>query len=154
MVVVVIVTILAAIALPSYQGYMRRAATTTAEQEMQKLAEQLERHKARNFTFKGFDPAYIYSATSPMTSISLPYGATGSAIKYTITIRDGTDRTKRLDETGASGQNWAIKAVSSDVNNYTYLLTSTGIRCKNKTAAIVDYANLNCGTPATGQEDW
>lgn len=60
MVVVVIVALLAAIALPSYQLYIQRSHLAQAQQEMQKLAEQLERHKAKNFSYKGFDAAYLY----------------------------------------------------------------------------------------------
>ena len=81
MIVVVIIAILTAIALPSYQSYARRAAMSLAQQEMQKIAEQLERHKAKNFTYRGFDPNYIYSQTGAMTSVTLPRGATGSSIK-------------------------------------------------------------------------
>ena len=58
MVVVVILAIIAAIALPSYSAYTRKAAVSQAEQEVQKIAEQLERHKSRNFSYKGFDPGY------------------------------------------------------------------------------------------------
>ena len=60
MVVVVIVALLAAIALPSYQIYVQRSHLAQAQQEMQKLAEQLERHKAKNFSYKGFEASYLY----------------------------------------------------------------------------------------------
>lgn len=60
MVVVVIVALLAAIALPSYQLYIQRSHLAQAQQEMQKLAEQLERHKAKNFSYKGFEASYLY----------------------------------------------------------------------------------------------
>lgn len=60
MIVVVIVAVLAAIALPSYQLYIRKGNLAQAQQEMQKIAEQLERHKAKNFSYRGFDAAYLY----------------------------------------------------------------------------------------------
>ena len=86
MIVLVIVAIFAAIAIPSYQEYARRADVSMVQQEMQKIAEQLERHKSKNFTYRGFDPNYIYDvpAGTPLNSVTLPRGATGSAIKYTI----------------------------------------------------------------------
>ena len=160
MIVVVIIAILTAIALPSYQSYARRAAMSLAQQEMQKIAEQLTRHKTKNFTYRGFDPAYLYSASSPMTSVILPQGATGTAIKYTITIRDADDTTKLLTAVDGStppkatirGRNWAMKAETADIRNYDFLMTSTGTRCKNKTKANVTYTG--CGTTATGKEDW
>ena len=160
MVVVVIVAIFAAIAIPSYQQYARRADASMVQQEMQKIAEQLERHKAKNFTYRGFDPAYIYGATGPMTSIILPQGATGTAIKYTITIRDADDSTKLLTAVDGSsppkptvrGRNWAMKAETSDVKNYNFLMTSSGMKCKNKTKANVSYTG--CGSIAAGREEW
>ena len=53
MIVLVIVAIFAAIAIPSYQEYARRADVSMVQQEMQKIAEQLERHKSKNFTYRG-----------------------------------------------------------------------------------------------------
>ena len=150
MVVVVIIAIIAAIALPSYQAYARGADASLAQQEMQKISEQLTRHKAKNFTYRDFDPNYIYGETGAMTSVTLPRGATGSAIKYTLTIRDAEDSTKLLTDTGIRARGWTIKATPVDTRNYTLLLTSAGIHCRNKTAANVSYEN--CGT--VGSEAW
>lgn len=47
MVVIVIITIFAVIAIPSYQQYARKADASAAEQEIQKVAEQLERFKSK-----------------------------------------------------------------------------------------------------------
>lgn len=161
MIVVIIVGILAAIALPSYQQYVRRSSAAQAQQEMQKLAEQLERHKGKNFTFRGFNPSYLYKDSSNTViaafnstnqTLTLPLDATGTAIKYTIYVKDGSDATAPplLTATTATGQGWALKAISSDVNNYSLLLTSVGVRCKNRTAANITYEN--CGS--VGSESW
>lgn len=160
MMVLAMIAIFMALAIPSYQEYVRRADASMVQQEMQKIAEQLTRHKAKNFTYRGFDPAYLYGASSPMTSVILPQGATGTAIKYTITIRDADDTTKLLTAVDGStppkatirGRNWAMKAETADIRNYDFLMTSTGTRCKNKTKANVTYTG--CGTTATGKEDW
>nr|WP_249399509.1 type IV pilin protein [Acinetobacter tandoii] len=163
MLVVVIVAIFAAIAIPSYLNYVRRADAGLAQQELQKIAEQLERHKSRNFSYRGFDPNFIYGVTGAMNSVTLPRGATSSGIKYTITIRDGDDPTKLLTDTTASpairARRWVMMAESTDVNNYSYLLSSTGVRCKNKTKANLEYQNsttkdASCGSSATGSESW
>ena len=144
MIVVVIIAILAAIAFPSYQEYVRRSNASMAQQEMQKIAEQLERHKAKNFTYRDFDPNYIYGQTGALTSVTLPRGATGSAIKYTITIRDAEGPTKLLTDTTIRARGWAIGSVTaSDTRNYNLLMTSAGLRCKNKTSSIVNYTD--CG---------
>ena len=157
MVVVVIVAIFTAIAIPSYQEYARRADVSMVQQEMQKIAEQLERHKSKNFTYRGFDPNYIYGVSgSPLNSVTLPRGATGSAIKYTITIRDAEDPTKLLTDASIPpvirARAWTMKAEGSDTRNYDLLMTSAGLRCKNKTKSLVTYTG--CGSVSAGREEW
>lgn len=152
-VVVVIVAILAAFGLPSYQQYIRKNAVAQAQQEMTKIAEQLERHKGKNFSYRNFDPFYLYNVTAPMNSIILPRGAIGDAIKYTLTIRDGDNTALLLRDGSAVGQNWAIMASSADVQNYNLLLRSDGVRCKK----LVSKGTINyttCGSEANGSENW
>ena len=140
MVVVVILAIISAIALPSYVAYTRKAAASQAEQEMQKIAEQLERHKSRNFSYKGFDPNYIYGSNAPMTEVTLK--------EYSITIRDmNTGKPLTSADADMRGRNWSIKAETTDSQNYNYLFTSTGIRCKSK-ASISTYQSC------PGTETW
>ena len=135
MVVIFILSIIAAVGIPSYQDQVRKGVASSAEQEMQKIAEQLERYKAKNFTYRKFDPNYIYStdANAPsLTEIILPLNATGSAIKYKITIRDLQDTTKPLTDNSAAGRGWSIQALAvNDPKNYNFLMTSQGLRCKN-----------------------
>lgn len=157
MVVVVIVAIFAAIAIPSYQHFVRRAIAAQAQQEVQKLAEQLERHKSKNFTYRGFNASYLYPAPPPprhnsfnATTQVLTLPLESTTPKYTIAIVDGGATNPLLTATTATGQAWAIKATSSDAQNYSFLMTSTGIRCKNKTSANIGYTD--CGT--SGNEDW
>ncbi|TCB81028.1 type IV pilin protein [Acinetobacter sp. ANC 4173] len=134
MVVVVIVAIFVAIAIPSYQAYIRRAETSKAQQELKRIATLLERHKARNFSYKGFDLS-AQTLSTPRT--------------YSFDLKDGADTTKLLNATGASGHTWVLKATTTDAKNYNYLITSTGIRCRNLTAANITYTG--CGT---GGEAW
>ena len=126
MIVVVIVAILAAIAIPSYQSYVRRANENRAMQEVQRMATLLERYKARNFNYKNFNES------------------ANTINQYSITITDTSG-----NALSTTGQTWAIKAETTDAKNYTLLLTSTGVRCKNKTTANVK--NTTCGT---GSESW
>ena len=134
MVVVVIVAIFAAIAIPSYQAYIRRAETSKAQQELKRIATLLERHKARNFSYKGFDLS-AQTLSTPRT--------------YSFELKDGTDTTKLLNATDAGGHTWVLKATTTDAKNYNYLITSAGIRCRNLTAANITFAG--CGT---GGEAW
>lgn len=144
MIVVVIVAIFAAIAIPSYQEYARRAMASNAEQSILDLSMTLNRHKTRNFSYKGF-------ALNPDPMV-LPLGSIGTAIKYQITVRDGNDTSKTLTDNSVIGRNWVIRAESQDPKNYTFLINSLGLRCKNKTAINVTYTE--CGTQATGREEW
>lgn len=109
MVVVVVVAILAAIAIPSYQQYIRRGHLAQAQQEMLKLAEQLERHKAKNFSYKGFDAAYLY--TDKAGTLSTNFNSSDQELKlpldtanpsYKISII-GFYSVKELDEKDDDG---------------------------------------------------
>lgn len=135
MVVVVMVAILAAIAIPSYQQYIRRANASEAQQAMHNLAVQLEKSKSRNFNYKGFTQG------NQSNLISIP---NASNVKYTISVRDGDNTSLQLTDSNALGQNWVILASSSDPKNYGFLFTSRGLKCKNVTSSLVTYSG--CGT--------
>lgn len=52
MIVVAIIGILAAIALPSYQEYVRKTNRTNTQTEMIEIANRLQKYKIANFTFE------------------------------------------------------------------------------------------------------
>lgn len=155
MVVVVIVAILAAIAIPSYQSYVRKNLTAQVQQEMLKLADQLERHKAKNFSYKKFDPKYLYSgATTTMAAVYVPGGTLDtSKSKYKIELKDIS---RSVDEnliTTNNGMTWSMKAVPLDATDnklYTLLLTSSGIRCKTTDSDNVTFRACT----GSGVEQW
>lgn len=143
MVVLVIIAIIAAIAIPSYQAYVRRSLAAQMQQEMQRISVLLERHKARNFSYKGFDLS-TQGVVAPRTySFDLKDGAT------TTTATKGSGNGKLLSATDASGRSWVLYGTTSDAQNYNFLMTSTGLSCKNKTEANV--ISTGCGT---GEEPW
>lgn len=154
MVVVVMIAILSAIALPSYQSYLRKNLTAQVQQEMLKLADQLERHKAKNFSYRKFDPQYLYTgATTPMSDVYVPDGIDLGKSKYKIELRDTSTSNVAKLTTSELGSRWAIKATpinTKDSRLYTLLLTSTGVHCKTLTAANVSYQNCI----GTGVESW
>ena len=177
MVVIAIVAIFAAIAIPSYQMYIRKADVASAQQEMQRIAEQLSRHKARNFSYKGFDGSYLYkdnvgtlNPNFDATKQELKIPIDGTTSKYTIKImgistdekgdtdpsNDETKETLLTDKSTTNlGQSWSIKAESNTISNpsnYDLLITSAGIRCMNKNKAKVTYQT--CGTTDDGSEQW
>ena len=130
MVVVVIVAIFAAIAIPSYQAMVRRGQAAQAQDQLQQIAMALDKHKSRNFSYEGFN--------IPTDLTVLPKGSTGSAVKYNFNL-----------VAGATGQTWVLTAESKDTRNYSYLMTSTGLRCKNTT-----WNNINTTTCGAGHEEW
>lgn len=130
MVVVIIVAIFAAIAIPNYQSFVRRSTAAQAQQEIQRIATLLERNKSRNFNYLGF-------SLTPNPFV-IPIGSTGSAIKYSITVMDGTDSSRPLTNAAAAGQDYIIRALSNDDKNFSYVLSSTGLRCK-KIGKTIDY---------------
>ncbi|WP_215904347.1 MULTISPECIES: type IV pilin protein [Acinetobacter] len=138
MVVVVIVAIFAAITVPSYQSFIRRSTAAQAQQEIQRIVTLLERNKSRNFNYLGF--------TMTPDPLVIPIGSTGSSVKYSITVMDGTDSSRPLTNAAAAGQNYIIRALSTDAKNFSYVLSSTGLRCK-KIGKTIDY---NCA----GAEAW
>lgn len=135
MVVVVIIAIFAAIAIPSYARYMERKDLATAKQEALRIASELERFKAKNFSYKGFDAStlYAYSNTdsngvvvndsyynSTTGQLLLPVGSTVSTAKYILTLVDagsthkpltivtGSDGKETSDSAGVNGLTWII----------------------------------------------
>lgn len=135
MVVVVIVAIFAAIAIPSYQEYIRRAQASQAQDQLQQIAMALDRHKSRNFNYQGF--------AIPTGMNVLPKGATGGAVKYNFAVVPGV-----------GGQSWVITALATDGKNFNFLMSSTGIRCKNKADSLIDSTSVSCGTAIAGREEW
>ncbi|MCU4493850.1 prepilin-type N-terminal cleavage/methylation domain-containing protein [Acinetobacter guillouiae] len=131
MVVVIIVAIFAAIAIPNYQSFVRRSTAAQAQQEIQRIVTLLERNKSRNFNYLGF--------TVTPNPFVIPTGSTGDAVKYTITVMDGTDSSIALTNTAAAGQDYIIKALSNDAKNFSYVFSSTGLRCK-KLGKTIEYS--------------
>lgn len=132
MIVVVVIAISAAIAYPSYQQYIMRGNATLAEAEMQRIGQELERHKSRNFSYRAYTPISV---------------RVGDPLKYTITVQATATTNLATD-----GSAWVMKAVPQDVKNFTYLFNNQGLRCRNKVASKVTFTD--CGARADGSEDW
>lgn len=151
MIVVMMIAIIAAIALPSYEQYLRKKDLSVAQQEIQKLATELERHKMRNFSFRNFCPSVNIgqNATCSGNSFRVPVNAP----KYTITVVDLANN-GALNAANATGFAWGISATRIDTaqqaKNYDVLMRSDGTRCMTKTASVVT-GYTNCGTAS---ENW
>lgn len=77
MIAVAVVAILAAIAMPSYQGYVQRSARANAQSDLMTAASRMERLKAQNFTYK--------TASAPFATTS-PSDAPAGTEKYTLSL--------------------------------------------------------------------
>lgn len=176
MVVVMIIAILAAVAIPSYRQYVIRNAENEVQSKMLQLELQLERWRSSALTYKGFRPQVINSANNQTSYgyddndnkiIYVPQGSTDTNHRYKITLidsttitdaSDGTVTTNSLVTTGtaidnATGRAWKMVATPNKTGTFnrakSMLMTSTGVRCQSSSTIALDATN--CGT---GQEDW
>ena len=147
MIVVFIIGILAAIAIPSYRQYVIRNAESETQAKMQQLQIELERWRASALTYKGFQPkkvsstnAVTYKYDSGTTIIYVPEGSTATNYRYKITLVDGHDTKQSLVPSGTgvdnvTGRTWKMLAEPNKTGiaknaNY-FMLSSTGIQCQN-----------------------
>lgn len=149
MIVVIIIAIMAAVALPNYEQYLRKKDLAVAQQEVQKLAIELERHKMRNFSFRGFCPSVNTNGAECLgNTFQVPIGSP----RYTITVVD-TATNVALTANNATGFNWSVTAIRIDTTgqakNYDLLMKNDGTRCMSKTTEAV--TKDDCGTDS---ETW
>ena len=171
MIVVAIIAILAAIAIPSYRRYVITNNERDVQAKMLQLQVQLEQWRARALSYKGFTPQKItttdgvtttsnaYDADN--TTIYVPSGSTASNYRYKITLVDGESTGSSLVSTSTgvdltTGRTWKMLAepnttgITQGANNI--VLTSSGVRCQNIVSIdIATIDTINCGT---GQKEW
>ncbi|WP_457858116.1 type IV pilin protein [Psychrobacter pulmonis] len=165
MIVIMIVAILAAIAVPSYRQFVVRNAESQVQARMQELDIELNRWRASALTYKGFTPkkvasngdvSYAYDETDNKT-IYVPKGSDSTNFHYKITLVDAsTGSTLAPATTGysTSGSTWRMFAEPN--SNYStahkIILNSAGLRCKTKNNdSSITVASTNCGTYS---EEW
>lgn len=136
MVVVVIVAIFAAIAIPSYASYIERKDLAIAKQEALNLATELERFKAKNYSYKGFNAGYLYGAHAgtdddgnPTSTnyydntkgeLVLPLGASKAEEKFILTLWDAVEQRPLTSADVAADEAAGIKA--SRVNGLGWII--------------------------------
>lgn len=154
MIVVFILAILAAIAVPSYRQYTITNAERETQAKMLQLELELERWRSTALTYKGFmpqtvnsdgDTTYSYADTAN-TIINVPAGS-GDDYTYRITLVDGdTKGAPKSLVTGSgvdnvTGRSWKMVAVPNTEryisSGHKLMLTSIGVRCMTKDAITV-----------------
>ena len=165
MIVVSIISILAAIAIPSYRRYIVVNAERETQAKMQQLQLELERWRASALTYKGFQPKKVsntnvvtYGYDTGTTVIYVPSGSIEANYRYKITLVDGNKTGQSLVPLGTgvdnvTGRTWKMLAEPKNSGvtksaNY-FMLSSTGIRCQNINK--IDIKKADCGD---GQEEW
>lgn len=164
MIVVFILAILAAIAVPSYRQYVIVNAERDTQARMLSLQVELERWRSTALTYKGFVPQvvdsdgdtdYSYADTdNTNTIINVPAGS-GDDYTYRITLVDGetTDTPKSLVTApgvdNVTGRSWKMVAVPNPDryirkgNNI--MLTSSGIRCMSTSSIAISAKDCEDG---------
>lgn len=165
MIVVFIIGILAAIAVPSYRRYIVVNAERETQAKMQQLQLELERWRASALTYKGFQPKKVsntnvvtYEYDTGTTVIYVPSGSTDANYRYKITLVDGNKTGQSLVPLGTgvdnvTGRTWKMVAEPKNSGvtksaNY-FMLSSAGIRCQNINK--IDIKEIDCGD---GQGEW
>lgn len=154
-IVVMIMAIIAAIVIPSYDRYVVKNAESRAQTKMLSIEMELERWRASTLTYRNFKPLLITSGgtntygydSSDNKTINMPNG-------YTITLTNNDGNSLVSDTASIS---WVMLAVpSSDFQNRgaaRFLLTSTGLKCKSFDRNFCTTVSSSC-TCETGTESW
>lgn len=140
MIAITIIGVLVALALPSYNNYIRTSARADAQSQMLKIAGDLARWRAKNLSYTGFVPETGFATTTGSlasvanATIYIPAGSTLTNYRYQIVLLDGS-RTAALNSTDIrAGQGWIMVAVPNTGNSRLKLasrlvLNSQGLRC-------------------------
>ncbi len=145
MVIVVIIAIFAAIAIPSYQQYIARSYQSQAESEMLKISQRLESYKGKQLSFAGYIPEN--QVTGQEGVINLPYGSSSTDYNYQIILVDINDTSKSLQDSTA-GQGWKMIGIPSQTKSNSlrasksFLMTSRGVNCS--TSTLLTIASTSC----------
>ena len=135
MIVVAIIGILAAIAYPSYQGYVERTNRADMMVEMQQIASRIESSK---INYKRYDriPLTAVLSGTPAADGSVNFPSSGTGL-YTVIVGTGTwGETSWATSTGTlGGRDWTIRAIpvagQRMVNDGSLTLDSTGQKCRD-----------------------
>ena len=126
MIVIAIIGVLAAIAYPSYQGYIERTNRADMMVEMQQIASRIESNK---INYKRYDRIPLSSVLSGTLASdgSVSFPSSGTAL-YTVTVTSDDDITLR-------DKDWTITAAPVTgqrmANDGSLTLDSTGEKCRD-----------------------
>lgn len=148
MVVVMIIGILAAIAVPSYRSYIIRNSESDAQRKMLMLSNELEQWRAKALTYKGFVPKT--DTITPSTGvINLPANNPRYIIKLGH-IAGSPVVFSPLNEGSERAMGWVMMATPVNITGAkSFMLNSQGLRCANNISFSIN--DPNCGA---GETTW
>lgn len=122
MIVIVVLAVLAAIALPSYQAHVRKGNEKLALQQIADLSLELEKEKSRNFSYDGLDGKSLSAKA-------------GSKVIYNTTV-------------SAQLREWSIKACVNQSLNDASLYKNFA---SNSQGATCEWSDTSCTVPSKCQ---
>ncbi|PNK61136.1 type IV pilin protein [Psychrobacter sp. FDAARGOS_221] len=140
MIVVLIMALIAAIALPSYQQIERDKWQTLAQQQALLVANQLSRWQSKRLSYAGFDVTKAMSNEQGKLLqqqpglLYLPIGSDASNYYYLLTLK-GARGAFALSQPQTSGNGWRMSLTPNPQQRImaaadTYYLDSVGQRCR------------------------
>lgn len=174
MLVIMLVGILAAMALGSYNHFVVRNAEAEVRSQMGQLEIQLQRWRASALTYRGFHPAngvtatdairYQYDDNGTNTFIYVPIGSNANNYRYQVFIFDGATNNTTLApaantvEVGA-GRSWVMRAVpnpshSAVSKGKVFVQRSTGMKCATPAFNASNLLASATDCTAAGLESW
>ena len=148
MIVVMIIGVLAAIAIPSYRTYVIRNAEADTQRKMLMLSNELEQWRAKALTYKGFEPQSDAIADGT-GEINVP----ANNPKYVVvlgSIAGSPAVFSPLHEGNERAMDWVMMATPVDlIGADSFMVTSQGLRCANN--VDFDITDSDCGI---GETTW
>ena len=158
MIIVMVIGVLAAIAVPSYRQYVRKNAQSETQSNMLKLSIELEQWRAKTLTYGGFIPSRGWSTTA--NTVYVPNGSSATTHNYAIRIMHVSSASTPVAvflSTASPANSWVMVATpraGSLVESSPMLAyTSQGVKCSSKASDIMVKAGSeqNCGV---GSKPW
>lgn len=154
MVVVMILAILASIAVPSYQAFVKKNDIQKVKSIMLLQVNELNKWRARQLNYAKFTPQAQSFDSDNMTFHYPPTGTAKYNIKMVTITGSGDSLSQRTFKDAYVATNYVILA-SPTIAGMPYIgITSKSVQCQSNDATITAvkiFTDNNCGT---GSESW
>ena len=159
MVAVVIIAILAAIAVPSYQQQARLNQEQKLKSVLLMQANELDRWRARQLNYAGFIPSNTTS-NLPLKADNISFDYPSNNAWYTVQLvtitgsGSGQTAVSLSNPRPQVATNWVMLATPVRTGMPIIGITSRGVRCQSKDTALTALKLFTDGNCGTGSESW